>query len=629
MEKISSCVFCGCGCKLNYVIEDNHIVGVKPVLDDPCSKGKPCVKGLLGYEGMYTKRILSPMLRKGGKLKEVSWDEAYDLIKEKLSKLKSNELCFLGSGELNNEFNYVLGKLARTVFNTNNVDSTARLCHAATVFAFEKIYGINKMLYQMDDILDSDVILIIGSNPASNYPVFFNRIIEAKNKGTKLIVIDVEDSITANQADISLVLRGEALICFISGLIKAVIDYNKIKLDGIEELKEVVSKFDSEHMCEMCGVCPEKYSSALESILHAKKLSICYGMGLTQHINGVQNVFAVSNLALLKKAKLFPMRGKVNIQGVGDVGVEPKGSNLIKEKLNLFNYNSPKDDGKTLAENVFRNNNLKAMVICECNPAVSLPDLNFVHKRFEDLFIVYIGSHFCKTTEFAKVVLPIGLLIEEEGTITNAEGRVRKVNRLPSPYSLKEGWKIICELANHFGIREGFDYNNWLDIFNEIKQVVKGYSKINSEEDMLVEKENSGGKLMPFDTFIVEKGSPKYKWTLTTARQLTQFCTGEITTQCKSLLKNSPKAFCEINPEDAKEVGILNGDNIIVSSENGKIMVEAKFDPKQPKGVVNIPFHFDDTLVNVLFPHYLDELSMTPNLKIIKVNIKKATSKHL
>ena len=179
---VSICPYCGCGCKLNYVLDKNKIIKIELVKDDYISNGKPCVKGLMVHEVVNKNRILYPMIRVNNKLKKTTWKIALKRIIDNTKNLAPEEILFTASGKIPNEDNYVIQKFARICFQTNNIDSCCtRLCHAATVAGMMDCFG-NANLTKMENINNIDTLLIIGSNPENNYPVFFDKILKNKSK---------------------------------------------------------------------------------------------------------------------------------------------------------------------------------------------------------------------------------------------------------------------------------------------------------------------------------------------------------------------------------------------------------------------------------------------------------------
>lgn len=635
----SICPFCGCGCRLGYVVENNKVVRVEALKTDPVSRGKPCIKGLNCYQALYENRITKPMMRKSKdeSLKPCSWEDAYTFIKEKMKNLKAEDVAFTGSGEYSNEDNYILQKFARVVFKTNNVDCCARLCHVATSWALHKVIGITAMPSIMADVLDCDVILILGTNPFSNYPVFFDRILEAKKRGAKIITVGVEPSQTSKFADIDVDIYPEALVAFLGGLIRALAPRapKKIKeTQGFKEMVESVSILTTKHVAGMCEISEEKYQEVIDAVDKAKKLAVLHGMGLTQHINGTQNALASVNLAMLKQGKIIPLRGKVNIQGAGDMGVCPEfkpcggSSEAAKE---IWGVEPPAKPGKKLTEAVLIEP-VKALYIMGMNPAHSLPNLNKVHSNLKNMFVVLQHHHPSVTMEFADVVLPSSMMPEKEGTASNAERRVRYVRKVVDPPGKKQDWQILCDLAKIFGYGKQFNYKNASEIFDEIIKVIPEYanlswSTVTKREDAFAYKDIEFVKFQPIDIYIdsIRPVSKEHPFVLTTARNQFHFCTGEATRNIPSLLKLYPKAFAQIGPQDAEGLKVKDGDVVRISSKVGEIKIPVKINPEIKKpGIVIVPFHFEDALVNKLVPSdNLDTITQTPSYKAIAVNIEK------
>lgn len=602
---------------LDYQVDNGKIIAVKPYKEDLCSRGRPCIKGLTSHEPVTVERITEPMIRKEGKLVKASWQEAYEFIKKNTHKLKPDQVFFLGSGGHTNEDNYILQKFARTVFRTNNVDTCARLCHAATAVAFLKTINLPCVPNKMDDVLDCDVILAVGTNPVTNYPVFFNRILEAKNKGAKLIVVNFERILTSKFADINVIINHDGTIAFLGGIINYLI--KKSKTDEEMHLKESVKKFTPEFVAEACSIDKEDFVRVAETVAAAKKLATCHGMGITQHINGTQNVIALTDIALLKNAVIMPMRGKVNVQGAGDVGCSP-----------TFKFSKIRTKGRMYTE-AFYHTKPKFMYVMGTNPAKSLPDINFVEKKLKKMFIVYQHHHPGPTMDFASVVLPSPMLMESDGTITNGESRVRRTREVVAPPGGKGDWQILCELAKVFGFEKEFAYKNAEEIFAEITKTIPSYSSLSWEnvtegQSQFVDKSARKDTLALFNTNLPCEAitSPDYPFVLTTARSQHHFCTAEDTQRSTTLRKLTPEPYCYMSLEDAQTLGIRDMQLVEVESKVGKIMLKAKLNPDVRIGTVIIPFHFDSVLVNRLFPHAgIDKISGTPNYKTVGVRVTR------
>ncbi len=599
----SVCPYCGCSCRLGYRVEDGKIVGIEPLEKDVCSEGKPCIKGLTVWETVSKDRIKAPMKRKGKRWISISWVEAYSIIKKEFSKLKPDEMYFVGPAGSTNETCFLFQKLVRDVFKSDNIDTCARLCHAATGIGFKKVLGIGRVPNKMNDVLKADLILAFGTNPKANYPVFFHRIEKAREKGAKLVSVDVDPHDTSIISDLALYIDSDHFITLISGLIHETLEQHKHKVKGKEELRKLVSKFKADYVCRKCKIKKRDYQRLVKLLNNSKKVAILHGMGLTQHTNGTQNVIALSDLGVLKNATFIPMRGKVNVQGADDMDCRP---------LN---------QGLTLTEAVSEEK-IKAFYIFGSDIAKSMPDLNKVHKKLKESFVVLQTPYPCKTMEFADLVLPSSLLFEMEGTITNGESRVRRVNKVVDPPHKKPDWKIICELAEVFGTR--FNYKSVKDVFKDIIRKIPEYRNLKWESvDGKLLPKRTRKRLVIYDTSSPDETVPskEYPFILTTLRSNFHFVTGEMTLRSKTLKRLDPKPYCYMNREDAKRLKVKDGDWVKIVSKTSSIKVQVKLDPNANKGIITIPYHFDKVLINKLFPLSLDPVSKTPNLKAINVAV--------
>ena len=332
METVASiCSYCGCGCRLLFTVKKGKIVKIFPDKTDGPSEGIACIKGLTIHEVAYSGRVLKPMIRKNknASLREVSWDKAYSLIYESTKDLAPSEVFINASGKVTNEDNYITQKFARIAYKTNNVDACcARLCHVTTVQGLENCFGSRATFGKMDDVYSLDCLFIIGSNPASNYPVLFNRILKAKRKGLKIVSSQAVFNATAKLADVALLIYPGTELILLNGVVNALIrlgtfDEDAEKIEGFDRLKHVAEPYSIDFVREACGVELEQLNELIEYISESKALGIIHGMGLTQHISGSENVHTLLNLMILKNAQLLSLRGEINVQGVGDMGCLP------------------------------------------------------------------------------------------------------------------------------------------------------------------------------------------------------------------------------------------------------------------------------------------------------------------
>jgi len=640
----SICCYCGVGCRLLFSVENNKIVKMLPDKTDPVSEGTPCIKGLTIHEstGRGEGRIVQPLVRedKDAPFKEVSWDEAYTLIHERTRDLAPSEVFINASGKITNEDCYVTQKFARIAYKTNNIDACcARLCHVTTVEGLERCFGSRAAFSKMDDVYGVDCLFIIGSNPPSNYPVLFNRIMRAKRKGTKIVSSQAIQNLMAKFSDVSLLIYPGTELILLNGIMNALIRedaYDKAveKIDGFDRLKHVVELYSIDFVREACGVDLNQLEQMIELIANAKALGIVHGMGLTQHITGSENVHALLNLMILKNAQLLSLRGEINVQGVGDMGCLPDrlptGPLATAPALeNKWSVKLPFGKGKTIVE-AFLISPPKAVFISGMNAAQSLPNLSMVHENMRRMFVVTLDHYFNLTTKFADVVLPTPILFERTGTITTGERRVRFVRKTVDPCeACKPEWLIFRELSAHFKCQEHFNYAEETDVTREIVEVVPAYSQVDVDglyrgEDAWAEKQIIFRRFMPEHFEGVEDiRSDKYPLILTSFRSHHHFLTGEMTNKSKTLMKFQEGPFCYMSPLDAQRLGVSTDDDLEVSSSAGSVTCKAHVDGSIPKGIVGMHFHFEELLVNRLFPTQFDEKTLTPNYKMVAVSVRK------
>lgn len=617
----SSCIYCGCGCRLNYEVKKNKIVKITGVKTDDMSDGAPCVKGLTIHEVYDKNRIEYPTI----KGKKVSLGKALDYIYSKTKDLSSNEVFFNTSGKITNEDNFAIQKFARVCYKTPNLDSCCgRLCHIATVLAMNNVFGVANITY-VKNAEKTDCIFIIGSEPSKSYPVFYNKLMRRKN----LKIIKVHSFLKACDSKTCMItIRPGSETCLLNGLINELIKKGvKSKVSGFEILKKRVFTYNANYVCKTCGLSKSKYIDLVNDIYKSKKFSIFHGMALTQHMNSLENVHSLLNLLLLKKGTILTLRGEINVQGSGDIGgspgILPTGDMSTKKELEKKWGEISDSKGLNILEALLLSP-VKAAFITEFNPFKSLPNSNEVNEKLKKTFIVYFGAFHTLTSKKADVVIPIASLLESEGTITNGERRLRKVNKV-----IKKNlqlWEILQKFSKKFNKSKYFNYKNSKQIFSEMKLLVKAYSKINTAKlwkgkDEWADKKIKHKRFMPepFDG-LDDSTSKKYPFLLTTYRSKYSFLCNEITKNSKTLSKHREAAGFYFNIDDAKKLKLKNNTKIIVSSQVGTIKAKAFVSDMIPKGIVGAYMHY--LKINTLFPTNFDEESFTPNYKGVAVNVK-------
>ena len=642
MEVLSSCVYCGVGCRLTYVVEGGRVVKMLPDKTDPVSKGQPCSKGLTISEVAYKNRLTQPMVRssKDAALRSVTWEEAYDAIEEGVRGLDGREILFIPSGKTSNENAYVMQKFARVVLRSNNVDGCcSRLCHVNTITGLRQAFGTDGSPGKFEDIATRDCILILGSNPASNHPVLFRELLRAKKRGTKLISVVSIPNETSRVADVVAQIEPDTEVAFINCLIREIIQRGGLDADarsvtGFEELSLMVSKYTCERVCSICRIRPEAFFKIVEAVSSSSHFGIMHGMGLTQSRNGLANVYSLLNLLTVKNGKLLSNRGEINVQGVGDMGCNPTGilpSPVMNDELErLWKASLSKEMGLNMIQALYLTP-AKAAFLCDVNIALSLPDLDRLHNNLRKMFVVMLHHHRNATMDFADVVLPIPMLFESMGSVTTGERRVRLARKVAEPVGeAKPAWMIFKELSERFGHAESFPYSSAEEVLKEAASIVSPFHTVNVErlyegEDQWPLKEPLFRRYTPVDfEGTAYSRSPVYPYVLVTVRSPLHFLHDDLTSQATSLMHGGQYIeFCYLNPDDARDIQVSDGDRVTVTSPSGRITVGAKTDPTQQKGVVKMFIHSEKLMVNKLVPLEYTSGTFTPNYKAVSVSVVK------
>lgn len=663
------CPYCGTGCGLNFVVKDDKIVGVEPYKRHPVNEGKVCPKGNFGYEFINREdRLTTPLIKENGEFREASWDEALDLVANKLKEVSDddpNKVGFYACARSPNENIYITQKLARVACGTQNVDHCARICHGPTVAGLATTFGSGAMTNGFDSIKEADYIFCIGSNNMEAHPLFGRKLIQAQKNGAKLVVLDPRYTPTAKIADEYVQFKTGTDVALMNGMIKVIIDndlqddeFIKNRTKGFDELKETVQKYDLETVSEITHIAPEVIEELAIEYAKADKAAIVYSLGITEHSHGADNVMSTANLAMLtgnigrEGTGVNPLRGQNNVQGACDMGALPSdyvGYRKVadQETTDWFNEyygtNLPAKPGLTLVEmmNAAHAGDLKVLYIHGEDPVLSDADIKHTKEALANLDMLIVQELFMTdTAQCADVVLPAAGWGEQEGTFTNGERRVQCLHKAQEP---PEGamldWKIMEEIAVRMGVpREKFHYESAEEIFEEIRECAPIFAGMNRERLDTPEAlhwpcpsvDDPCQPLMHKDKFAhpdglgifqalehrgpVEVPDEEYPLLLTTTRVLFHYHAA-MTRRCKTLDNEVKTGFIEINTEDAKELGIINNEIVKASSRRGEIEIPARVTDDIKKGIVNIPMHFTECAANML----TNSDSFDPKCKMVEL----------
>ncbi len=612
-----------------------------------------------------------PLLKdERGNFKEIDWETAINLTSSRLLEISEkygpDALAFQASAKCTNEDNYLMQKLARQVFHTNNVDHCARSCHASTIEGLVTSFGSGAMTTSIRDIDNAELYFVIGSNTTEQHPIIGSRIIKNKYKGKILIVADPRKIKLADIADIYMRHYPGTDLALLNSMAYVIIskdlydkEFVEKRTENFEEYKKVIENYDPDIASRITGVDPEYIEKA--AILYATKRSIIfYAMGITQHVQGTENVQAIANLALLtgnvgkRGTGVAPLRGHNNVQGSSDMGAlcdflpgyrrvyDDEGRRIFEE---AWNCKLPSKPGLSLTE-MFEyalEGKIKAMYIMGENPVLSEPETDKIMEALEKLeFLVVQDIFMTETAEFADVVLPSYSFAEKTGTFTNTERRIQLIKPfLNPPGESKSDWEIIQMIANAAGY--SWNYLTSEDIMNEISRLVPQYSSITyncleetgglqwpvkncqGTEILHTEKFTRGlGKFLPSEwKRPLEFWDSQYPFILTTGRVYYQFHTGVMTRKVYLLEREEPEPYVEINTDDAKVLGIKNNEKILVETRHGKLCVKARVTENVPKGILFMPFHYVEAPANVLTNSNLDPKARIPELKVTGARVGK------
>ncbi len=525
------------------------------------------------------------------------------------------------------------------------------------------------MTNSVDELADADCIFVIGSNTTTAHPIVATRLYQAKERGAKLVVADPRKIQLSLFADVYVSQRLGSDVALLNGIMNHILaqgwqdqDFIDERTEGWEDFRQVVEKWTPERAAEVCGVAAEDIRKIAELYAKACRASIVYCMGITQHVSGVDNVKSLANLAMLTgnigraSTGVNPLRGQNNVQGACDMGGLPDvfpgyqkvGAIDVQAKFEKAWGTSLSDKPGLKIPDILHGldkGEVKALYVVGENPLMSDPDEAHVKKALAQAELVVVQDIFPnQTTEFAHVVLPGASFAEKDGTFTNTERRVQRVRQAVEPVGdSRPDWKIIQDLSTRFGYE--MSYDSPAAVMEEIAQVTPQYGGISFErlegEGLCwpcPDRDHPGTKFLHQGKFARGRGlfhaidyrppaeevDEEYPLWLTTGRAHVHYHTGTMTRNSPTLHAQMPEGFVEINPADAAELGVAQGDEVSVASRRGEVRAKAMLTERVKPGLVFMPFHFAEASANVLTNPALDPLCKIPEYKVCAVRVKKA-----
>ena len=680
------CPYCALQCGMDLVCDGDR-VGIEGNKKFPVNEGGLCVKGWSAAATLrHPDRLLSPLIRnEQGTLEPVTWDMAIDRIATAIRSTQQSHgrdaVGVFGGGSLTNEKAYLLGKFARIALGTSNVDYNGRFCMSSAAAGASKALGIDRGLpFPLEDIPHADVILIVGGNMAETMPPIMRYFEAQQRNGGALIVADPRRSPTAQWARQHLALRPGTDAALAHGILHVLIreslvdlSYIESRTEGFEEAKRLSAAYWPERVEAMTGVPQAQLIETARMLGRAKTPMVLTSRGAEQQSNGVNNVLAFINIALALGAvgRPFSGYGTITGQGNGQGGREhgqkadqlpgyrriddPEARRAVAAVWGVRESDLP-GPGKSayeLIDSAGEPGGIRALLIIGSNPLVSAPNALHVAKRFARLEFLAVADFFLsETARAAHVVLPSAQWAEEDGTVTNLEGRViRRRRAIDPPPEVKTDIELLCSLARSLGKSTFFSFGSDRAVFDELRAATRGavadysgisYERLDREHGVFwpCPSEDHPGTPRLFEhTFPTSTGRARFHAIehdgpaeipdeqfpvyLTTGRVLGHYQSGTQTRRVASLVEAMPAPIAEMHPQLAKRHGLADGDAVRVLTRRGSATFIAKLTNNIRPDTVFVPFHWPgESSANRVTNDALDPISRMPEFKVSAARIE-------
>jgi assimilatory nitrate reductase catalytic subunit len=695
------CCFCGQQCGIQLKVKDNEVIGFEPWEEFPFNRGMLCPKGVKRYlQGSHPDRLLHAYQRdpaSAGGFRELAYDQAIALVAAEIKRIQSKHgndaFGVLTGASLTTEKAYLMGKFARMCLKTANIDYNGRLCMVSAGAANKKAFGIDRAANPWSDILKAEVVWISGANIAECAPITTNYVWQAREYGAKIIVVDPRITPIARTCDLFLPVKPGRDIALFNGILHLMIENDWLDKDfitkhtvGFEAVAAHVHEWNPKKTAEVTGISERAIRQAAEWWGQAKSSFLLHARGIEHHTHGVQNCLGAINMVLAsgrigrENCGYATITGQANGQGGREHGQKcdqlpgardisnPEHRAYVAGVWGITPEQMPQAgvDAYEMFRLIDRGEIRGLLSIC-FNPKVSLPDNSFIARCLEKLeFYVAIDFFLNETAEHADIVLPGSLQEEDEGVVTQIEGRVIKINKaVDPPGDAKQDWLIIQDIAKALEREKGFTFSSPREIFNELRIASKGgiadYSGITYEK---IEKQYGVFWPCPSDDHPgtprlfelgslnpIAKGSgpfyfpdgkarfnvapytppaedtdEEYPLMLTTGRVVSQFLSGTQTRRIGPLVDQYPEPLIEIHPQLAQKLGIANGDLTTVESRRGDITLPAMVVTTIRPDTVFVPYHWPGRKsINQLTIAAQDPISKIPEYKVCAVRVRKAS----
>ena len=745
------CRFCGTGCHVKVGVRDDRIVSVTGDELAEVNKGLLCVKGYHVGEILYGRdRLTTPLLKKDGKQVPISWDEAIDVIAQRILKNPAS-FGFYGSGQWTVPEGYIANKFTKGGLSNNNVDPNARLCMASAVTGFLATYGVDEPASCYDDLDECDVVIMWGNNPAEMHPVLMSRIVDrnVRKKRVKIIDIGTRRTRTTDFSDHFLNFRPQTDLAILNGIAYLLVENGAVDKDFVdkhcnfrrdtevpslfgeaqsyEEYVAALAPYTPEYVEELSGVSAEDIRM-LAGMFGDPKLRIVslWCMGVNQHTRGTAVNCLIHAIHLLSGHFGKPGDGPQSLTGqpsacgtareVGCLAHLLPGGRLIavdahradaEERWNLpagrINPVPGAHTVKMFGEFCTEGGSVDTIWVQVSNPAQSLPNtdkLFYAKDDCTDKFLIVSDVYPTATTREADLVLPAALWVEKNGIFGNSERRTQQWFRMVNPpgQARDDAWQTLAVARRlydlgHAGMKDqdgeflfrmfdeaGNEVRSWewehyydVNVDKQLYEEYRGFSFLKHKNlapyDVLaasrglrwpVVEQPDGSyretrwRFAEFDDPYVEKGKGidfyhsktadgraqvwsrpyeeppempdgEYPFWLCTGRVVEHWHTGTMTDRVPQLHAAMPGSYVEMNAQDAREKGIVNGDPVRLTTRRGELILPASIGGRgePPRGSVFVPFFDEKLMINRLTLDEVDPFSKQPDYKKCSVEVSK------
>ena len=677
---MTTCAYCGVGCSFKAELRGDELVRMVPAKDGGANEGHSCVKGrfAFGY-ATHTDRVLTPLVRSSidEPWREASWEEAIGYAAERIRDIQSrhgvDSVGGITSSRCTNEEVFVVQKMIRAAFGTNNVDTCARVCHSPTGYGLKQTFGTSAGTQDFKSVAEADVIMVIGANPTDAHPVFGSRMKRRLREGARLIVADPRriDLVRSPhiEADYHLQLQPGTNVAVVNAMGHVVATEGLIDREFVTDRCDPVTfaaweefirqpENSPEAMEGITGVPAEELRAAARLFAAGPNSAIYYGLGVTEHSQGSTMVMAMANLAMATGnigrdgVGVNPLRGQNNVQGSCDMGSFPHelpgyrhvSDDAVREQFEaLWGAELRGDPGMRIPNmlDAAVMGEFKALFVQGEDIAQSDPNTQHVQRALESMELVIVQDLFLnETARFAHVFLPGTSFLEKDGTFTNAERRINRVRPVMATKTGKQEWEVTCDLSAALGYPMHYDSSS--QIMDEIATLTPTFAgvsfalldEVGSVQWPCNAEHPLGTPIMHVEGFVRGKGAfqvtpfvptderttRRYPLVLTTGRVLSQYNVGAQTRRTANVAWHDEDVL-DIHESDAETRGITDGTWVTIASRVGTTVMRAHVTDRVPPGVVYTTFHFPGSGANVITTEYSDWATNCPEYKVTAVEV--------